>query len=421
MKIKLILALFLICLNLNGRNSIDSLNILLVNTKSNVQKVDLYNQIGILKSDSSKFDGLMYFEQANILANKLNYRKGVVYSIYNSANVYYKYDFDSLAILFYESSLPFFVHYKDTLIFIEINRRLEFLYYRNFEYSKAILIDYKLLDYYKKQNNISKVIGCYISIGNFNLYKNKYFDAQENYWLALKLAMKYKIDSLISLSYGNIGLIHSLNGDFKVANDYFFKVLTVDRNLQNQNNYLIDLINIAKNYNASGDSILSLSYFEQSRIIAEKLNAKQELSVILQETSKLNFDKQKYKEAIIDLKSSIEINKSIKNYLGLGYGYFLIVRTMIHLNQNKKEIFKYLQQGMYFANKANDLELNDNGYNANIEYYEWVGNEKEALKYYKLLVDNKELLSSKSKLKDISKLDVKFLMGLESEKKTKRN
>ncbi|MCX6146506.1 MAG: SpoIIE family protein phosphatase [Candidatus Kapabacteria bacterium] len=413
--IKKIFVIFLLLFYTTQSNhEVDSLNNLIIKSKNEIQNVDLLNQIGLILADSSIYEGLKFFEKANKLSKQIKYQKGLALSIYNCANVYYKNDYDSLSILFYETALPYFVMKKDTATFAEIYRKLEYINFSKMNYVKAFEYNYKLLEINTKLKLHSKVISNYISIGNLYLYQNKYYLAQEQYFSALKLSTKYKIDSLISDSYGNLGLINNLSRDFVSAEDYFKKALLIDEKFENKKRLIIGLINYGKNQKDKKEDDLALLSFMRAKAISEETKNTEFLNIILQEIGGIKINQLKYKEALIIFQDALTIDLNSNNIFGQCFNYFHLVKVKMLLKSDKLEIKAILDKGLELASKVNDLELYHYAYGITVDYYKWVGNEKEALKYFEMYSSVKDSLTTNSKSKDLGRLEGKYEAEKES-------
>lgn len=252
---------------------------------------------------------LLYAKNAQVLAQKIGFGKGLAEAFRNSGVIYYhrgdyqkamEYQYKSLIVSQYTG-------YKKGIASAYGNMAI--IYYTLGNYSKALEYDFKSLNIIQESGNKD---GVAILMGNIGII----YDEQEN----LPKALEYQLKSLelhkekgnkdeIAIDFGNIGYTYFLEGDYSKALEYDLKAVSQAEEIGDKDvtaNFLGDIGNI---YYTEGIYSQALDYDFKALTIVRKLGNKNELANLFSNTGGVYLKLKNYGRAKIFLDSAIALLK----------------------------------------------------------------------------------------------------------------
>jgi len=345
---------------------VDSLNTLILSSKSDSQKILLTCEIAVEYRNNNLDTTLFLAQKALNQSISIKFPKGQGRALRVIGIYYLMKGNNSEALSYYQQANKFAAQTKDT-----------------FELGWSYI-------------NIGTV---YKNIGNNE-------KALENYFAGLKIFETMNNQRAIGWIYGNIGLIYSVQLDFNSAVEYYKKSLYVREKVGNKSDIIVSLINIGASYISQKDYQKAMKYLFQSLQISKKIQDH------VGEISSYN----KLGICYIQLAE----NKNAKQYLDSG----LYVAKKF---DNKKEIIEVYTTLSKFYNTVYDyseafifgkLALDLAKESANIVYIkdaseqysiagENLGNYKEAYQSLKLFKKTSDSLNNEVMYKKTLQLDYK--------------
>ncbi len=160
---------------------------------------------------------------------------------------------------------------------------------------------------------------------------------------SLKLAQKYKNDSIASLMDNNMGIAYDYKGDYSQALEHFFKALRVAERIKDRNNESYILSNIGLIYNNQEQYDKALQYHEKSLKIRRELKFKRGTSASINNIAIVFMNQEKYEKAIEYYYESLAIDIELKDSLGLADDYNNLGVCYQHKKEFEKSAFYQLK------------------------------------------------------------------------------
>ncbi len=138
---------------------------------------------------------------------------------------------------------------------------------------------------------------------------------------SVKLAQKYRFDSIASLMDNNIGITYDYKGDYPQALNHFFRALRIAERIKDQNNEADILSNIGLIYGNQGLDDKALQYHEKSLKIRRKINYPKGIAVSLNNMAIVFLNQKKFRKAIHYYHESLAIDLKLNDSIGLADDY----------------------------------------------------------------------------------------------------
>jgi len=314
--------LFVILLNFWTENSYaaiesDSLLLLIKKENNNKRKVDLYNEVAQLYTDTAFSLAQQYTQLAYQLATKIQYPLGEAMSLYYKGR-----------------SLALNNQFEASLVPLE----------------KAITIIKKVPDAKGKEAQFMKVEGrVYFEMGN-------YVPAIELYIKAFELYDSLENDKGKASTLLNIGTVHSRVGDKETALEYYQKARAVNERLGNISSLVYCINNIGAIHNYKKDYMTSLSYYQQALKLAKEAKLYQMNSYILKHIGENYYELNDLENAIVYFKKAREIALKLEDEIILANLDIIMAKAEFHQSKKITSI-SALQNAYQTGLKYDALEL----------------------------------------------------------------
>ena len=382
------------------QKKLDSLLNILKYSKQDTTKVNTYNALSSLYGSSNPDTCLYYVKQGLVLAEKVNYKKGIAKCYYNIASANDDKGNYDIAIIYYQKSLKTYKELADKNGMSNCyNNMGNVRYYQsNYPlalecYQKSLKIAEELgdkkgksasynnmgnvfvdqgnypqaLEYYQKSLKMDEELGnkkemsfSFGNIGNVHIDQGNYPQALEYYEKQLKIAEELEDDKGKANCYNNIGLVYTYEGNYSKALDYYQKQLKISEKLEDKKGLSRSYTNIGLVYKKQGKFNLALKYYQKSLKIYEELGAQEDMSLLYGNIAGLNNSQKKYNEAIIYANKSIEIAKKIGSLDDERLAHKHLSESYQGLENYKSSLehyilYKLLNDSIYNTEKNNQL------------------------------------------------------------------
>jgi len=325
-KIGLLIALILIGQTLFGQNNKnDSLQKALLTTKSDTEKINIYNKL------SNNYDKVSDYKaainnahMALVLSQKGSFLKGEANAYSNLGNVLMETAVYDSAILFFNKSLEIRISLQDKKAIASSFNSLGGIYLATSNFPEALKYYKKSLAIREEINDKFGIAVCYNNLGNICGNQSNYAEALQ--YLLKSLKMKEDLiaegnkeidSSSIAKAYTNIGLIYQMEEKYKEALSYHTKALRIRISRGDKNA-------ISESYNSLGnifynknDFVNALSYFEKCLAIKIEIGDQSGRAAILNNMAVVYKDQHQYDKALTLLKESQKINEEIGDEEGM--------------------------------------------------------------------------------------------------------
>lgn len=173
----------------------------------------------------------------------------------------------------------------------------------------------------KAEKDIKKKLLFLNKSVNYGWYYGEYDKAITYGEEALKLAKKYKQDSIASLVHNNIGIAYDYKGDYSKALSHFFKALSISDRIKDRRNQSYTLSNIGLIYNVQGLHDKALKYHQESLKIRRQLKLKDGISASITNIGIVLMDQKQYEKALRYYMEALSLDKELGDSIGLGDDY----------------------------------------------------------------------------------------------------
>lgn len=195
----------------------------------------------------------------------------------------------------------------------------------------------------KAEKNIKKKLLLFNKTINYGWYYGEYDKAIRIGKESLKLAHKYKHDSIAALIDNNIGIAYDYKGEYYKALSHFFTALDVAEKINDTRNQSYILSNIGLIYNTQGINDKALLYHQKSLQLRRKLKVKEGISASITNIAIVLMDTKQYEKAIHYYMEALSIDKELGDSIGLGDDYSNIGVCFQEQKQYKKAEYYHLK------------------------------------------------------------------------------
>jgi signal transduction histidine kinase len=322
----------------------DSLAYILDNIKNDTVCINTLNKLSIFHQKDNPQLSLKYALNAERIAKRCDYNKGLAIAFYTVGNIYADKKNNELAINSYKNCIDIYLKNSNKIGLSNTYNNLGEIYNSQHYYNTA-------LDYFNKSLKINieiqdsnKISNSYLQIGLIYTYQDKYDKALINFYKSLRIKEALNNKQGIANSYLNIGII-------------YFNIESYDQSIIN----LEQGLRLFENINNSEGIAESLLYLGRIYIIQKQ-----------------------YQRAANTLDASLNINKKRGNKKGMADAYLKIANI-----------------DMLIGNKSDALNNYDKSlklYTAVNSYIGIINTRLELAKYYFSI---KNLSEAKKQLDDI--------------------
>ncbi|MDY8136245.1 tetratricopeptide repeat protein [Aquimarina sp. 2201CG5-10] len=250
-------------------------------------------------------------EEAEILANELDFKKGKAEIIYRKGHIeLIKGDLTS-SLNYFNQSLKMYESLGQKKGVSYCLNGIGMLYYNQSDFPKALEYYKKSLDIDKERNDLNGISGSYNNIGNIYADQGNYDQAIEYYIKTIEVKQQLNNDYGVALGYNNIGSIYGEQGNFPKALEYFHKALNIYEKPENELKSPTLLSNIGFIYKANGDLDKALLYYNKGLEFNKKQGNKNALARYTNNIGSIYKEQANYTKALSFFNEALKINEQI--------------------------------------------------------------------------------------------------------------
>jgi serine phosphatase RsbU (regulator of sigma subunit)/Tfp pilus assembly protein PilF len=350
--LKLLVLIFIIFLpyNAHAQNAkIDSLKSILEDLKADTSKVNLLNEMAELVFRTDPVEAIGYGSEAKLLAEKLDYRKGLALAYKNIGLGYYMEGDYWEALRNWEVSLNF----------------------------------YEVINEKQRQANLLSNIGAvYFSIG-------ENAEAVENYLQALKIAEDLNDRTRIATLLLNLGTVYSgQEGSYDTACTYYLRAIEYGEAMGDVHIMGIGTINLGEVYMHKEELDSALYHFEKSLML---LTDPIDITIALNFISGIYSEKGEFQKALTYHQDALEMarreneqHQTVKILLGLASTYERM--------DNTHKAIEYLMEAEMLAEENGLHQELSGAYEGLVNCYVKLSDYRNAYQYQAKLNSIKDIL-----------------------------
>ncbi len=387
--------IFAVFINLHStsaaKNKSDSLQSV-INRQTGIEKAATLNRLGNLLSASNPKKGIQYVTEAYRLSKNRDY-KTEIESVSNLVNLYMRARQYDSSDLFVEKGLNLSRNNHDTLRMMEFLTNIGWTYYYQGKFSKSLEAFSEAMNQMVLYNQ-SHPGNNHINKFNFaKLLNNKavvytkmgYYDSAI---VLFKQSLEYREKNhagpkLIAPTLLNIGSVSFKNKNNKLAVEYFKSALEQYELLKDTTKIASCHSNLGMAFLADGDTAQALTNYKKSLYLRNKIDDRKGKIIVLNNLGMLYLHSGNLPKAYQYLSKALELNKNNRyksslaaTLLGLG-SYYLKTNHYNKALDYGLQSLKVMKQSGYRGSYEEVYQMLS-------EAYEGIGNNKEALRYYKL-------------------------------------
>jgi len=401
----LITLFFVVDINGQNQQKIDSLLSKIERTTEDSLKVDLLNKVFYQYRPYDLDKAKIYIDSALQLAFQIKYPKGITHSSINNSSVDAAKGNNEKAVKTLVKGLQKVkeYHYSKGIVNLNVWLSNTYLSQNNFEGAKACL-DKAIIEG-EKANFKTGLSNAYTNYGNFYIVQSDYINAVKYYTKVDSICTKYNYSgSSCSVAIINIGSIKSTLEEYDDALFYFNKAEKMIEGKQSeirtlqQIKLLKGIVEYRKENYIKSISYLeeALNYFDKTKRVPKKIEALNFLGPAYRKSKQYNLAEKALKEAA-ELSLSIDKKLSLSDsYIELGVLYSEL--------ENYNKAINYFEKGKKIATELNVIATIESASKGLSEAYLLNSNFKEAAREYKeyiVIQDSLHALRNKEVTLDI--------------------
>ncbi len=256
-------------------SEVDSLKVILENLDEDSSKVNTLNDIAYILYRTSPGEAVTYGSEAKLLAEKINFRKGLAEANKTIGLGYYMQGNYMEAIKNWEPALEFYEQAGDEQLVANILSNLGSAYYTTGKNVEAIEYSLRALKVAEELGDSIRIGTLLNTIGLVYSEQPATLDAARNYYLrTLEIAGAIGYEALVGVSYINLGELYMEKESYDSALFYFEKSLTV---LTSNIDISASLAFIGNIYAQREDYTKAARYYQDALELATKEDAKREM------------------------------------------------------------------------------------------------------------------------------------------------
>jgi tetratricopeptide (TPR) repeat protein len=343
--------------NCFAQSQVDSLHHTLTIEKEDTNKVNTFNMLSENLWRIGNYDtSLIYSGKAEMLAEKLNFKRGMAAAFRHKGLVYYyRGDFDK--------ALEW--DFKALTINKEIGNRngiasnygnIGNIFDDQGNYPKALDYEIQALQINKELGNKYGIASNLCNIGIIYYEQLNYPKALEYDFTALPIYKEIGNKLGIAIDLANIGIIYGEEGNDSNALEYDMDALAGYKEIDNKNGVSSTYGNIGSIYFSEKNYDKALEYWRKSLTLKREMGAKEGIAVNLCNIGNTYLKLKKYSQAKVFLDSAVSISMSIGAKIFLKDTYLFLSQMDSVNNDYKKETEDYKKYIIYrdsLINEAN--------------------------------------------------------------------
>ena len=235
----------------------------------------------------------------------------------------------------------------------------------------------------------------------------QYQQAIDHYKAAINIAEKRSDTYSICNATNNIGVIYEDWDKPELALEFYGKALQLARDMNDHSYIGIALQNIGVANSKTGNFTKALDYFDQSLELSQQINDNKGICNTLLNKADVFIKLNDTTSAIESLQNALQLSGQTGNLLNEANASLKL--GLIFLQKNELiQAEKQLKSTLSIARKLEDVNLEQEAYNALADYYRQSGDFERALKYYSDFTRLKDSVFNRDSRKELSEMETLY-------------
>lgn len=354
----LLLGLFLansFCIEVRA-GQLDSLVTVARQMPEDTNKVKLLSDLCFYHRTVHSDTALNFGKQALLLAQKLNWEKGIAQAYNDIAIVYIdKNEYDE-AITLLHLSLEIRKRLNDELGEAAVYNKLGIIYQERFQLKEALEYNYKALAIYEKLQQKFYLTYVLNNLGVLHFNLREYTKALEMHQRALKLRIEIGDQYGMAASHGNLANVYYESGDSTQAIENWKLAISEFRLMDKPEELAVQLNNLGGLYVTRRQYRLSLPILQEAFEIRSRLNDKKAISSVLISLGEAQMGLKDFKNASSSLHAALSISKEIRTKHEILFAYMKLAKLKTMIAQPDSAYF-YMEQYSLLKDSIFDDDL----------------------------------------------------------------
>jgi len=285
----LLLCVSSVSLSAQYNRKVDSLLNMLKKAKEDTNKVNTLNVLSkALWRTGNSPQGMKYAEEALMLAEKLNFNRGIVWA-YENIGIHYEDQGNyAEALNFFFRALKIAENLKDkdeiTVCYLWIgadyteqgeNDRNDSLGKELF--NEALKYNFAALKIAGETGNTWNACISYIDIAFIYQQQGNYSEAVKNYFAGLKIAEELGAKSKIAVTFCSLGGLYNALGEYDKALEFYFNALKTSSEIGDRRIFSLSHLGVGTTYIYLKENSKARRYLNQGLAIAKEIGSKEGL------------------------------------------------------------------------------------------------------------------------------------------------
>lgn len=395
-----------ICVCSQNLKENDSIEVIL-KTSHDTATVNLLNKLSSDNLRTNPEQAKKYAEQALVLSNKLNFKKGSATSLRNIGAFYTQQGNYPEAIDYLEQSLKLFenINWKRGVAFVldDISR----VHQDQGSYDSAMENELKSLNLYRELNDEEKTAAILNNIASIYRDKGEYEMASNYYFEALKIEEALNKNYEIAIILQNIGNIYYFQNNLEKAIDYYQKSLKIQEELGDKTGIADNFNNIGGIYYQKKSLDKAIEYYQRALKLYQELGSKKGIASSYSNIGSIYTDLKKYTEAKQYIENALNIYKELNNQDGLSITYGNLGNMYLN-SRSYSQALNYFNESITIAKKIGSKEGMYYNYFNLSETYKGLKDYKKAFEYYQQYNQLKDSVLNTENIAKINELEKKY-------------
>ena len=347
---------------------IDSMLVALPMQKEDTNKVKLLEDLVFRYYTSDIAVGVRYGAQGLLLAEKLNWKKGIA-AMNNCVGLGYHNESDvPLALAYYLKGLKIYEDIGDKEGIAKVDENIGNIYNDRSEYATALEYFYKALKIDEEIGNKKGIATATGNIGHINEEQGNHPEALACYFKALKIDEEQGYRSGIAWISCNIGNVYIARCNYPVALEYFYKALKIGEETGNISVTARASSCLANVYQSENNDRKALEYDFKSLKLYEALGSKNKIALVTGNIGVIYDDQDDNSKALEYYLKALQIYKVVGNKEGTARttgnigNIYMKQKNIVQAIQYEEEALRLDEKINNRQNAAVELEFIGNAY-----------------------------------------------------------
>jgi tetratricopeptide (TPR) repeat protein len=382
-----------------GQHQMDSLFGVLKTEKEDTTKVNTFNLLSDRLWRTGAYDSSLTFaNKAKALAEKLQYKMGILYALENIGCIYEFQSNYAKALQYDNEALSMANQAASKLNIANMLGNIGEVYYQEADYVHAIEYDLKAYAI-DSEMGIKRSIAA--DLGNLGLVyhdRGNVSKALEYYFKSLKIEQEIGSKRNIGAVLINIGAVYYDDNNFDKALDFALQALAIDEAVGDKKGIATILTNIGNIYNDKNNQQKSEEYYNKALNIYKEMGDKAGTALVMGNMGVICNARGNYPLALEYNKRALAIKREIGDKEGVAMN-FASVGNIYFRQKNFTIAGKYFDSSLYLSKQIGEVEDIKNAYGFIAKLDSATGNYKQALTDYRMNIIYRDSLINQENTK----------------------